>query len=160
MTDKTTPPQGTVRPCLDDPMVIRDLLRAHAMAVSQRLAEASHKNVPRDEVIMADRRASAFIASTLLGLNPAYEKAQVNTPKKIETNLRKVLIDDLKQYEIDEKEVKEASVFVQFSMFVFTNHIHELINDLKKNPENIEAEGAQRLAALIDCWYERIAGTL
>ena len=33
-------PEGVRLPNLDDPLVIKDLLRAHAMAVSKRLAEA------------------------------------------------------------------------------------------------------------------------
>lgn len=36
-------PEGVSLPNLDDPLVIKDLLRAHAMAVSKRLAEAVHK---------------------------------------------------------------------------------------------------------------------
>ena len=36
-------PEGVRLPNLDDPLVIKDLLRAHAMAVSKRLAEAVHK---------------------------------------------------------------------------------------------------------------------
>ena len=42
-------PEGVRLPNLDDPLVIKDLLRAHAMAVSKRLAEAVHKNVRREE---------------------------------------------------------------------------------------------------------------
>ena len=81
-------PEGVRLPNLDDPLVIKDLLRAHAMAVSKRLAEAVHKNVRREEVVQADQRAAAFLATTLLGQNPAYAKAAVNTPERIEKLLR------------------------------------------------------------------------
>ena len=81
-------PEGVSLPNLDDPLVIKDLLRAHAMAVSKRLAEAVHKNVRREEVVQADQRAAAFLATTLLGQNPAYAKASVNTPERIEKLLR------------------------------------------------------------------------
>lgn len=158
MTEEIQKPEGTVLPCIDDRAVIQDLLRAHAMAVSQRLAEASHKNVARDEVVMADRRAAAFIASTLRGLNPAYAKAERFTPEVIEANLRSALSDDLKLYEIPEAEVADSQTFMQAAMFIFTNRIHELINELTANPDTIAADGPKKLGDLLAAWTSKITG--
>lgn len=159
MTDEMNKaPEGVVLPTLDDRAVIEDLLRAHAMAVAQRLAEANHKNVPLSEVVQADQRAAAFIAGTLLGKNPSYQPAQVNTPAAIEKNLRAVLADHLKLYEIKDEEIQDPTVFMQAAMFIFTNKIHELINELKANPDSIQEEGPVKLNALISDWTNRILG--
>ena len=158
MTEKANSPEGVLRPSLDDPLVIKDLLLAHAMATSRRLAEASHKNVRKEEVIEADKRAAAFLASTLYGNNPAYEPARKNTKEQIEKNLRGSIADLLKLYEIDSKELKDPLPLFQVAMFAYTNQIHELINELQKNPETIEAVGQQKLQALIADWLEKIIG--
>ena len=140
-------PEGVRLPNLDDPLVIKDLLRAHAMAVSKRLAEAVHKNVRREEVVQADQRAAAFLATTLLGQNPAYAKAAVNTPERIEKLLRA---------EFTEEEAADPAVFMQLVMFLFTNQVHELINELQKNPDEIEAKGPQALDALLESWVKKL----
>ena len=136
-------PEGVRLPNLDDPLVIKDLLRAHAMAVSKRLAEAVHKNVRREEVVQADQRAAAFLATTLLGQNPAYAKAAVNTPERIEKLFRA-------------EEAADPAVFMQLVMFLFTNQVHELINELQKNPDEIEAKGPQALDALLESWVKKL----
>jgi len=110
-------PEGVSLPNLDDPLVIKDLLRAHAMAVSKRLAEAVHKNVRREEVVQADQRAAAFLATTLLGQNPAYAKASVNTPERIEKLLRAEFTEALKGFGIKEEEAADPAVFMQIVMF-------------------------------------------
>lgn len=149
-------PEGVSLPNLDDPLVIKDLLRAHAMAVSKRLAEAVHKNVRREEVVEADQRASAFLATTLLGNNPAYAKAFVNTPEKIEKRLRGEFSETLKGFGIKDEEAADSAVFMQLVMFLFTNQIHELINELQKNPDEIEAKGPQALDALLESWVKKL----
>lgn len=154
--EKSTAPAGVVLPNLDDPEVIKDLLRAHAMAVSKRLAEAVHKNVSREEVVTADRRAAAFLAATLSGNNPAYEKAQVNTPASIEARLRKALSGLMEKWGIQAGEVKDSLVFLQVAMFAFTNELHELINELQKQPEKIESEGPVLLDRLLEKWTKMI----
>jgi hypothetical protein len=152
MAENMNIPTGTVRPCLDDRAVVYDLLRAHTMAVSQRLAEARHKNVQRAEVVAADQRAAAFLASTLNGMNPAYEAAKTRTPESIEAHLRGHLADALKLYEVKPEEVADRAVFFQFAMYVLTNQIHELINDLSSHPETIEKEGPVKLERLLTKW--------
>ena len=132
-------PEGVRLPNLDDPLVIKDLLRAHAMAVSKRLA-----------------RAAAFLATTLLGQNPAYAKAAVNTPERIEKLLRAEFTEALKGFGIKEKEAADPAVFMQLVMFLFTNQVHELINELQKNPDEIEAKGSQALDALLESWVKKL----
>ena len=149
-------PEGVRLPNLDDPLVIKDLLRAHAMAVSKRLAEAVHKNVRREEVVQADQRAAAFLATTLLGQNPAYAKAAVNTPERIEKLLRAEFTEALKGFGIKEEEAADPAVFMQLVMFLFTNQVHELINELQKNPDEIEAKGSQALDALLESWVKKL----
>ena len=145
-------PEGVRLPNLDDPLVIKDLLRAHAMAVSKRLAEAVHKNVRREEVV----QAAAFLATTLLGQNPAYAKAAVNTPERIEKLLRAEFTEALKGFGIKEEEAADPAVFMQLVMFLFTNQVHELINELQKNPDEIEAKGPQALDALLESWVKKL----
>lgn len=150
------PPEGVELPELDDPLVIKDLLRAHAMAVSKRLAEAAHKNVRKEEVIEADRRAAAFLAATLSGLNPAYRKAKVNTPEGIESRLRKALQSEIEKSGFSGEELKDSKAFMQLAMFVFTNRIHDLITWLTSNADAIETEGPKRLEALLEEWVGKI----
>lgn len=152
MAENMNIPTGTVRPCLDDRAVVYDLLRAHTMAVSQRLAEAQHKNVARAEVVAADQRAAAYLASTLNGMNPAYEAAKTLTPEAIDSHLRVHLADSLKLYEVKPEEVADRAVFFQFAMYVLTNQIHELINELSAHPETIEKDGPVKLEQLLTKW--------
>lgn len=153
---ETEAPEGVELPDLDDPLVLKDLLRAHAMAVSKRLAEAARKNVRREEVIMADQRAAAFLAATLLGNNPAYKKARVNTAERIESLLRKELRETLNKYGIKPEEAADAREFMQLAMFIFTNEVHELINELQKDPKSIEQKGPQALEALLESWLRKL----
>lgn len=81
-------PEGADLPSLDDPQEVNYLLYSHALAAANRLSEAARKHVSRQEVIDADKKASAFLASALLGKNPAYAPAKVNTPETIERRLR------------------------------------------------------------------------
>ncbi len=150
--------QGVDLPNLDDKAVIEDLLRAHAMAVSRRLAEAAHRNVLKDEVILADRRAAAFLASTLMGENPAYAKAKVNTAEAISQRLRVAMNNYLALYEIKTEEVQDKVALFQFAMFAYTNEVHELINFLKADPDLIEKNGPTKLSELIAKWTSFIAG--
>lgn len=153
---ENTVPYGVSRPDLDDPRVIKDLLRAHAMAVSKRLAEAVHKNVRREEVVQADQRAAAFLATTLLGKNPAYAPAQVNTPERIESLLRKELSKTLESFNIKPEETTDPVTFMQLAMFLFTNQVHELINELQKKPDEIETAGPKALESLLESWVKKI----
>ncbi|MFQ7009258.1 MAG: hypothetical protein ACLRRK_12380 [Parasutterella sp.] len=148
-------PEGVSLPNLDDPLVIKDLLRAHAMAVSKRLAEAVHKNVRREEVVQADQRAAAFLATTLLG-QIRLCKGVCNTPERIEKLLRAEFTEALKGFGIKEEEAADPAVFMQLVMFLFTNQVHELINELQKNPDDIEAKGPQALDALLESWVKKL----
>lgn len=152
----TAVPEGVELPNPDDPLVIKDLLRAHAMAVSKRLAEAAHKNVRREEVVMADQRAAAFLAATLLGNNPAYKKAEINTPERIEKLLRSELKEILEKFGIKPEETADPREFMQLAMFIFTNEVHELINELQKDPASIEQKGPQALEALLESWVKKL----
>lgn len=160
MTDKIDVPEGIEQPNLDEPETIRELLRAHAIAVSNRLAEAAHKNVALNEVIEADKKASAFLASTLMGKNPSYKKPKINTQEAIERHLRSSVDKELKQYNLGAADIKEATELFQASAFAFTNQIHELINELKKQPDSIEQKGITRLNALLDHWVQILTGSI
>lgn len=156
--DSQNVPEGVELPNLDDRSVIEDLLRAHAMAVSRRLAEAAHKNVPRNEVVQADQKAAAFLASTLMGNNPAYDRAVANTKETISRRLERAMKTYLALYEIESSEIDGDPALFQFAMFAYTNEIHELINELKKNPDLIETNGPVGLSKLINKWADFIAG--
>lgn len=149
-------PEGVVLPELDDPLVVKDLLRAHSIALSKRLAEAQHKNVRREEVIQADMKAAAFLAATLCGKNPAYSQALQNTPEKIINRLRAAFPDLLVKYGISEEEAKDPTVFMQIMMYTFTNQVHELINELQSHPDQIERDGPKKLEALLEQWTSKI----
>lgn len=76
----------------------------------------------------------------------------------IEANLRSALVDELKLNEIPEDEVKDSQIFMQVAMFIFTNRIHELINELTANPDTIAADGPKKLGDLLALWTKRITG--
>ena len=46
--------------------------------------------------------------------------------------------------------------FMQLVMCLFTNQVHELINELQKNPDDIEAKGPQALDALLESWVKKL----
>ena len=96
------------------------------------------------------------MATTLLGQNPAYAKAAVNTPERIEKLLRAEFTEALKGFGIKEEEAADPAVFMQLVMFLFTNQVHELINELQKNPDEIEAKGSQALDALLETWVKKL----
>ena len=143
-------------PNLDDPQEVNYLLYSHALAVANRLSEAARKHVSRQEVIDVDKKASAFLASALLGKNPAYAQAKVNTAETIERRLRAALSNRLSQVGLSEQDVADSRDFMQVAMFMFTNEVHELIQEIEKNPDTIAEEGPVKLKALLGKWVQLI----
>ncbi len=131
MEEKLSPEQASL-PSLDDSKTLKALFQSQAHAIANRLSEAQRKNVARSEVVEIDKKAAALMASTLLGLNPAFEKPVVNTPEKFERNIRGGLF--------------------QIASYIFTNEVHQLINELSKDPDNIETNGAKALNDLLERW--------
>lgn len=62
----------------------------------------------------------------------------------------------MKGFGIKEEEAADPAVFMQLVMFLFTNQVHELINELQKNPDDIEAKGPQALDALLESWVKKL----
>lgn len=151
MEEKLSPEQACL-PSLDDSKTLKALFQSQAHAIACRLSEAQKKNVARDEVIEADKKAAALMASTLMGKNPAFEKPVVNTPEKFDRNIRYSLEKELKQTGFDAKDLEDRTALFQIASFIFTNEVHQLINELSKNPENIEVDGVTALNNLLDRW--------
>ena len=149
-------PEGADLPSLDDPQEVNYLLYSHALAAANRLSEAARKHVSRQEVIDVDKKASAFLASALLGKNPAYAPAKVNTPETIERRLRSALSNRLSQVGLTEQDVVDSRDFMQVAMFMCTNEVHELIQEIEKNPDTIVEEGPIKLNALLGKWVQLI----
>ena len=40
----------------------------------------------------------------------------------------------------------------QIASYIFTNEVHQLINELSKDPDNIETNGAKALNDLLERW--------
>ncbi len=142
-------------PALDDIEVIEELLRSHAMAVFHRLREAMQKHVRREEVIQADQRAAALLASTWEGKLPQFEKAELNTPEHIEESLRKALASEIEKSGFEE-ELRERTNLLQFAAYQYTNEVHGIINQVLSNPEISVEEGKEKLDALIAKWIAYI----
>ncbi len=151
MEEKLSPEQASL-PSLDDSKTLKALFQSQANAIANRLSEAQRKNVARSEVVETDKKAAALMASTLLGLNPAFEKPVVNTPEKFERNIRSGLAEELKKTGFSEKDLEDRTALFQIASYIFTNEVHQLINELSKDPDNIETNGAKALNDLLERW--------
>ena len=80
----------------------------------------------------------------------------MNTPETIERRLRSALSNRLSQVGLTEQDVVDSRDFMQVAMFMFTNEVHELIQEIEKNPDTIVEEGPIKLNALLGKWVQLI----
>lgn len=150
--EETFSPEQAELPSLDDSKTLKALFQSQAHAIANRLSEAQRKNVARSEVVEADKKAAALMASTLMGLNPAFQKPLRNTPEKFERNIRSGLVEELKRTGFSEKDLEDRTALFQIASFIFTNEVHQLISELSKDPANVETKGITALNALLERW--------
>ncbi len=62
------------------------------------------------------------------------------------------MADELKKTGFSEKDLEDRTALFQIASYIFTNEVHQLINELSKDPDNIETNGAKALNDLLERW--------